>query len=489
MSYRLVLASLLIGTVLSVFSTGVQLYTSFSRQKADATQELDLLEKALAPSLARALWEFNFSQVEIILEGLVTEPFVGSIQLSSPTGHQWSRGFEQPETDSFLYELIYSDEDTGENHKVGEIRLFLSLETVRDRVWAEFWTILTSNVIKAYLGAIAFFFVVQAMVIRHLRDIAKYINQAELAADKPDLSLNRAPSKFPDQLDTIASALREYQKRALLDQQNRVLLLEEKIEIEAAGRRDAELSASAKTTFLATMSHEIRTPLNAILGLFQLIEHGANVPKQHRTQAATGYRAAYRLLEQLVNVVDVSRLDSAAIEINPRPTEIRRLAQQWLETTKGAVHRREKPIKVTLKLENGLDDVYMIDGPKLSQIVHNLTDNATKFTDNGEIAIKVGRVELEDTAEGHGLYVSISDTGIGISEQDSKRIFERFKQLDEGIVRRHGGSGLGLFISNELAQLMNAELKLRSPDADCYNTEFMLVMKHNLKAGLQHEKA
>ena len=106
LSYRLVLASLLIGTVLSVFSTGVQLYTSFSRQKADATQELDLLEKALAPSLARALWEFNFSQVEIILEGLVTEPFVGSIQLSSPTGHQWSRGFEQPETDSFLYELI-----------------------------------------------------------------------------------------------------------------------------------------------------------------------------------------------------------------------------------------------------------------------------------------------------------------------------------------------------------------------------------------------
>ena len=231
LSLRLVLASVLIGSILSIFSTGVQLYSSFERQKEDATAELDKLEQALAPSLARALWEFNFDQVEIALDGLITDDTIGFANLTSSTGQVWNRG----ELTNIATTRTYTLNNPGVNGEpvpVGHLNVSLNWDAVKERVWAQFWTILASSMLKAYLGAFAFLFVVQSMVIRHLRKIATHIDNAPPVGATQDLRLDRAKSQTDDDLDKIANALTEYGQR--------VTEYVEQIKKEVAGRKGAE---------------------------------------------------------------------------------------------------------------------------------------------------------------------------------------------------------------------------------------------------------
>lgn len=482
LAVRLVLTSLLIGSVLSVFSTGIQLATSFWRQREEAVQVLDQIESALADSLQQALWTFDFAQVEIILDGLKSSPSVSFVALDTSTGHRWERGV--PETSDLFrtYPLIQVQEN-GIREELGTLRVVLTVNEIVDRVWAEFWIMFSANLAKAYIAALALLYVVYRLMTRHMRRIVAHVNDPTPVEHKPVLTLNRSTPIYSDDLDRVVHAVASSEDRT----RDTLNSLRTEISERAQAEAEARTALSIRSKFLGTMSHEVRTPLNAILGLLHLIETNKEVPQQQRHYAEVATKAAHQLLDQLSNALDMSRLESETLRIITAPTDLRQLAQQWCETAQASAHYRGKDITVHMDLDPDLDDTYMLDGARLTQIVTNLTDNAVKLTPVGRIEIAIAPLPIADDPTGHGLCISVAYTGPGIAAEDRLRIFERFAQLDDSIERSHGGAGLGLAISRELAHRLGGTLTVDPTERCGYSTTFLLTLSHNCRLEFHSE--
>ncbi len=213
---------------------------------------------------------------------------------------------------------------------------------------------------------------------------------------------------------------------------------------------EAEKAIEIRKVFLANMSHEVRTPLNAIMGLFQLIQM-SEAPERQKKQAAVGLQASRHLLAQLINVLEISRVEANAIDIELKPEDINALAEQWLETAIATNHRLGKSVDVELFVDGVVDERYSVDARRVTQIVNNLTDNALKFTSIGRVAIGIKPIYSDEQECGRTLEITVSDTDCGIPLKQQESIFERFSQVDGAETRENGGSFLGLAISRELA--------------------------------------
>lgn len=240
-----------------------------------------------------------------------------------------------------------------------------------------------------------------------------------------------------------------------------------------AEQREAEArkAMEVRKTFLANMSHEVRTPLNAIIGLFQLIQM-TDEPDRQTELAQVGLNASYHMLGQLVNVLEMSRVDAKAVSIRSLPCDIRAMATQWHETALATHHRMNKAVEVTLSVDPNTPETWVFDPQRVTQIVNNLMDNALKFTAEGEVSLSVrpliGQAALE---------IMVRDTGCGIPAQKRGALFDRFTQADTTMTRAQKGVGLGLAISLELSKLMGATLRLVPLDEGSrFVTAFSLVV-------------
>lgn len=469
---RIVLASLLISTALSTIATGIQLSSSYQRHRDDVSKIFDQIEEALASPLEKALWKFDFEQVDLILDGLYANSAVTTLTLEIPSGRSWERGQGESSDLKQVYSLIHID-DKEQEAVVGELTAFLSLKEVNSRIWAQFWTLLASNLIKAYLSASLMLLVFFFLVAKPLKEIANSIDRADASLDQEDLQLTRKPNAVADDLDHIVYALNQY--RHSLAQ--KISGLRSEVVMRKAAEAEAQKAFEIRKTFLANMSHEVRTPLNAIMGLFQLIQM-ADVPDRQKKQAEVGLEASHHLLAQLVNVLEISRMEADAVETNPQLTEIRPMADQWIETAAATNHRLRKHIEVSLEVIESTPEFCNLDARRVTQIVNNLTDNALKFTKEGRVTIQVSAVFAPDHAKAKQLDISVSDTGCGIASNQCETVFDRFFQIDDAQTREIGGSGLGLAISRELAELMGGRLEAISPSSNSrYVTTFTLRLK------------
>lgn len=466
---RLVLISLLISTCLSALATGFQLYVSYQQQRDDITRVFDQIGRVIVSPLETALWKFDNEQVDVILDGVFSNEAVAVLTLETPNGNRWERGQGEAFDLQQRYELAH-DDPRGERVIVGYLAAHLTLVDVHNRIWAQFWTVMGSNLIKAYLSASMLLLLFFFFVTKPLKEIAEFVERRGDRLDGEDLTLSRSPTAQDDDLDKIVAALNLSRKK--LDQ--KINDLSKEVATRKAAEIEARRSSEVRKTFLANMSHEVRTPLNAIMGLFQLIQM-ADVPERQKLQAEVGLNASHQLLGQLTNVLDISRLESNGVTVTAKPIDVRVLAAQWLETAKATRHRLNKPVEVTLVVEEGTPESVSLDTRHVTQIVSNLTDNALKFTKEGRVEISV---ECEvDGIDGNAraLNISVSDTGRGIDADELSSVFDRFVQLDNAETRENTGSGLGLAISRELAHLMGASLDVTSPSKDSsYATTFTL---------------
>lgn len=234
--------------------------------------------------------------------------------------------------------------------------------------------------------------------------------------------------------------------------------LEREILVRRSAEEEATRANEIKSTFLATMSHEVRTPINAIMGLFELIEN-ADVPDRQKRQANAGQSAARDLFKQLVNVLDFSRLEARSLEVTIAPEHLEPMIDDFREVLEATTAQSSKPLETWVTVDPDVPQYVRLDRRRVHQIILNLIENAVKFTQCGSIGIRVSRIQMDG---GYVLKISVQDTGIGISETELGKVFDRFGQLDSAITREAGGTGLGLSISKELAQLMRGELVVTS---------------------------
>ncbi len=221
-------------------------------------------------------------------------------------------------------------------------------------------------------------------------------------------------------------------------------------------------ASRVKGEFLANMSHEIRTPLNSIVGLAGLMVRGELMPTQRR-RAEMISGSSQSLLEIINDVLDFSRLEAGKYEIHPDRCDIRTLVQDRVELM--AVRAQAKQLEVVYRVAPEVPNVVCVDGSRVAQVLTNLVGNAVKFTDTGEVRVRVAMVEgASGAAQRPTLRFEVTDTGVGIDASKINRLFQSFSQVDGSLTRAHEGSGLGLAISKQLVELMGGEIGVNSSE-------------------------
>lgn len=219
----------------------------------------------------------------------------------------------------------------------------------------------------------------------------------------------------------------------------------------------AELAVYAKDSFLANMSHEIRTPLNAIIGFTELLSQ-KNLDAVQSEYVGNIQIAGDNLLLLVNDILDLSKIESGQLVIESYPFNIKNILKHVYNLLK--VKADQKGLEFVLFLDANIPDFVIGDKGRLNQIIMNLAGNAIKFTETGEVSISVKK--SAETVNTLTLRFSIKDTGIGIAEEKSSTIFDRFTQAEASTTRKFGGTGLGLNIVKQLVELQNGQISVKS---------------------------
>jgi signal transduction histidine kinase/CheY-like chemotaxis protein len=267
------------------------------------------------------------------------------------------------------------------------------------------------------------------------------------------------------------------------------LLLEKSIIIQE--KEKAESIAKAKQDFLSNMSHEIRTPLNAVITITNLLKERADEEDQQLLESLTF--ASNNLLLLINDVLDFSKLETDKIQLENRPANLKFLLTNIKNTYESLA--KEKGLSLTLKVDDNLDEVFELDEIKLAQILGNLLSNAIKFTEKGNVSLIVEKAsKVGDLVK---MQFKVKDTGLGISNDFLKYIFDSFSQPKSVTTKKQSGSGLGLAIVKKLVAIYGSEIFIKTKIGEGSTFYFDLLLKtgtqkidleQNDTAALQHLK-
>ena len=272
---------------------------------------------------------------------------------------------------------------------------------------------------------------------------------------------------------------------ALENNRNNLEQLNSQLTIEVQDRKKAEQTAEdanqAKTLFLANISHEIRTPLNAIIGYVQLIQRDQQLRGEHKRAITIIERSGRNLLELINDILDLSRIESGKMIVNQSEFDLLVLLNDVFDLFKPQCLEKKIQYSLDLDLENTIITEYWVfsDESKLRQILINLISNAIKFTDSGNVTIKVSCDNKELCL------FQIIDTGVGIDDSELETIFAIFQQVKDGV--KKGGAGLGLAIARSQVEILGGKLHVDSSPKSGSRFYFKLLLKrvsakHNAKS-------
>jgi PAS domain S-box-containing protein len=264
--------------------------------------------------------------------------------------------------------------------------------------------------------------------------------------------IQKPDSRLLDMMGAIGSQIGQFIERKEAEDALRIYARE----LEVATKR-AEEATRAKSEFLANISHEIRTPMNAMIGMTELAL-ATRITREQREYLNAIQGSADALLSLVNDLLDFSKIEARKLQLDRVTFELRDALEDTMRVLAPRAH--QKGLELACHIHPETPDHLLGDPLRLRQVVVNLVGNAIKFTENGEVVLRVEREPGSDSNV--RLQFSVSDTGIGIPQEKQALIFEAFSQADSSTTRRYGGTGLGLAISAQLVQLMGGRISVES---------------------------
>jgi signal transduction histidine kinase len=230
-------------------------------------------------------------------------------------------------------------------------------------------------------------------------------------------------------------------------------LKEKTIELEQVNERLKELD-HLKSMFLASMSHELRTPLNSIIGFTGILLQGISgaLSDEQKKQLTMVKGSGQHLLDLINDLLDVSKIEAGKVEVFVKEFALAAVANEVTAAISPAANK--KKLNVVTKLQDEI--VLLSDRRRIKQVLMNLVSNAVKFTDQGQVTITGKRLD-NDQVE-----FEVTDTGIGMKQEDIQRLFQPFQQVGESLAKEHGGTGLGLYLCRKIVDLLHGEIRAES---------------------------
>jgi len=319
-----------------------------------------------------------------------------------------------------------------------------------------------------------------------LDNILNYL--AHLVGDKSTEKINVSKNDKIGYLEELINTLQKKTNR-LIDELNEVNIQME-IQTEKANIMavEAEVANVSKSKFLANMSHEIRTPMNGILGMSQILLDTKLTKKQNQ-YVQTIQKSGDHLLNLINDILDLSKIESGKMELEDTDFNLLEILETTLSTF--STKTQAKGIELIPDFDSDIPIAVKGDPLRLRQILTNLIGNAIKFTEKGEIILKVSLTPTDEiseefrNSENYNLSFVVKDTGIGIPSNKIESVFENFTQVDSSTTREYGGTGLGLSITKQLIEKMNGAIRVESKIKKGSSFIFSLVFKHG---DLPHEQ-
>jgi signal transduction histidine kinase/DNA-binding NarL/FixJ family response regulator len=475
---RLVLLSALITLALAPLLTGLYFWVSHESHMQRQQEQIDEIAHASLPALREALWLGDAALVQSHLEGLKHFQDMARVDLVWADNSKPPLVLgERPAAKIGVIEKRVEISTTfkGREMALGTLTLTLSLERTEALMRREVWLILLTQTLQVLALAALILLAYQRLAGRRLQRMGEFLNDYGAGAGARRMPVAASDkSNAGDELDLLAiefNSLLDAQEENIrrLQEANATLEAEigvrQRAEVALVQARDAAEAANrAKSAFLANMSHELRTPLNAILGFAQLMARDARIPESQRRNLDTINRSGQHLLSLINDVLEISRIEAGRLQAQKEPFDLDTLLSPLVDSM--ALRARDKGIDLRMELAPDLPRHVTGDAGKLRQILLNLLSNAVKYTERGSVVLSA-RCLARTGGEGAAargtatLRFAVADTGVGISAEDIRQIYQPFFQAEYGI-RRGEGTGLGLTISQEYTRLLGGELGVES---------------------------
>lgn len=278
----------------------------------------------------------------------------------------------------------------------------------------------------------------------------------------------------------IAVSVSLYKRTYDIDRNNLIKKsndLEESKEYLSETKQQAEAATKAKSRFLANMSHEIRTPLNGIIGTIDLLQHTPLNTEQEELMLSLRSSSTH-LLEIVNDVLDISKIEADKLELFEGPCNLQNIVQQVTAISSPRLKALKKNITLSSNIHPSVENEIIADESRIKQVLINLLGNAIKFTDTGSIQLEVTANHIDESLQ--ELHFAVSDTGIGISEENIQSLFIPFNQIDSTATRKFSGTGLGLSICRKIIEEMGGRIWVESQVGKGSTFKFIIPVQVNL---------
>ena len=282
--------------------------------------------------------------------------------------------------------------------------------------------------------------------LKHVLDFLGHSDSSSLPSLSQTVKGNDELSQFAVEVERLTIERQQAQERLMMAKEDA-----------ERAKDDAILASKAKSSFLANMSHEIRTPLNGVIGIAEVLSD-TELSANQKDYVDTIETSSHLLLSLINDILDFSKIESGMLLVSPHSTCVR----ESMYDIASIVAPKAKEKGIDLKVSIGPETPFrvLVDDHRLRQVLMNFMSNAVKFTSEGEVTLSLS--SHYQSSETVALTFAVQDSGIGIDEQQQKKIFEPFSQEDDSTTRQFGGTGLGLAISTQLVELMGSKIELKS---------------------------